>query len=422
MKVSLGKSKIEGQIEVPPSKSYTIRALFCAALANGESEIINPLVCDDTEAAQEVLRGIGAEINTEQNVWRVRGGNLRCPDGALFCGDSAATLRFMTAVCALLPGECRLVTGPSLSRRPVVTLIDAVKQLGVECFCDGEVAPVVVRGGGMKGGLAELPGNISSQYISALLIAAPLAGGKVRIRLTSPPESKSYIWMTMQCMRRFGITVESSPELMEFTIEPQKYQPARYRVEGDWSSASYFLAMGSLFGNTVLRNLDPESIQGDRVILDFLKNMGASVERSGDKIKLNRSKLKAIQADLSDAIDLLPTMAVLAALAEGESNLEGIARARLKESNRVTAVKAGLEEMGVAVCEEEDGLTITGTNPKGAIIDSSNDHRIAMAFCIAGLVAGNTVIKGAECVSKTYPEFWETVKSIGGRVKLVNEQ
>ena len=422
MKVSLEKSRLEGKVEVPASKSYTIRALFCAALASGESEIINPLVCDDTWAAREVLSSIGAEINTEQGFWKVRGGNLQSPEEPLFCADSAATLRLMTAVCALLPGECRLVTGTSLSRRPVATLIDAMRQLGVECSCNGEVAPVVVRGGGMKGGLTELPGNISSQYITALLIAAPLAGAQVRIRLTSPPESKPYIRMTLQCMRCFGIKVETFPELSEFLIEPQEYRPARYRVEGDWSSGSYFLGMGSIFGNTVLQNLDPESIQGDRVILDFLKDMGASVEMSGDKIKLNRSKLKAIQADLSDAIDLLPTMAVLAALAEGESDLEGIARARIKESNRVACVKAGLGKMGVEVRESEDRLAITGTSPKGAVIDSSNDHRIAMAFSIAGLVVGSTAIKGAECVSKTYPEFWETVRSIGGKVRLENGQ
>jgi 3-phosphoshikimate 1-carboxyvinyltransferase len=193
-------------------------------------------------------------------------------------------------------------------------------------------------------------------------------------------------------------------------------------VEGDWSSASYFLALGTLSGTVAVENLNPESQQGDRIMLDFLRDMGASVELSRGTVTVRKSRLNAIQADLSDYIDLLPTLAVLAALASGRSEFNGITRARIKESNRVSAVREGLEKMGIAVLEEEDRLTVTGARPKGATINSKNDHRIAMAFSIPGLVAGGTVINDAECVSKTFPDFWEVVRSIGGEVKVNGEQ
>ena len=422
MKVLVEKSRVTGKVIAPASKSYTIRGLICAALASGESEVINPLISDDTEAARKVLSNIGVKIQQEEGLWRVIGGDLHKPATDLFCADSAATLRFMTAVCSLISGECRLVTGPSLARRPVKTLVQALRQLGVDCYCQGEVAPVTVKGGRLKGGTTELPGDISSQFISALLIASPFAKQKVQIRLTTPVESKPYLLMTLDCMKRFGIEVAASPDLREFVIAPQRYQPARYRVEGDWSSASYFLALGTLSGTVAVENLNLESQQGDRIMLDFLRDMGASVELSRDTVTVRKSRLNAIQANLSDYTDLLPTLAVLAALASGRSEFSGIARARIKESNRVSAVREGLEKMGIAVLEEEDRLTVTGARPKGATIDSKNDHRIAMAFSIPGLVAGGTVINDAECVSKTFPNFWEVVRSIGGEVKVNGEQ
>jgi 3-phosphoshikimate 1-carboxyvinyltransferase len=189
-------------------------------------------------------------------------------------------------------------------------------------------------------------------------------------------------------------------------------------VEGDWSSASYFLALGALSGEVKVENLNPESWQGDKIILNFLKDMGASVKTGKNSVTVSRSRLNAIRADLSDCIDLLPTMAVLAASADGASQLVGIERGRIKESNRVSAVREGLEKMGIKVQEARNRLTITGSTPKGSVIDSRGDHRIAMAFSILGSVAGETVINDAECVSKTFPQFWEVFKSIGGEVKI----
>ena len=419
MKVSVYKSEVKGKARAPSSKSYTIRGVVCAALAKGESEIVYPLSSDDTDALLNVLSQVGVRVRQRRDSWQVTGGSFHKPATDLFCGESAATLRFMTALCSLVPGGCRLVTGPSLSRRPVKSLIQALRQLGVDCSCQGEVAPVVVDGDSLKGGVTELPGNISSQFISALLFIAPSAEAGVTIRLTTPLASKPFILMTLDCLEKFGVKVESSADLTEYIVPRQTYKPARYQVEGDWSSASYLLALGAVSGEVVVENLNPQSLQGDKIILDFLRDMGALVDINNNSIRVKRSGLSAIRADLSDCIDLLPTMAVLAAVANGVSEFVGIDRARIKESNRVSAVREELEKMGIKVTEEKDRLTIAGSEPKASVIDTRNDHRIAMAFSILGSVTSGTIINDAECVSKTFPEFWDILKSIG--VKLDGE-
>ena len=418
MKALISKSEITGKVIAPPSKSYTIRGLMCAALAKGESEILHPLNSDDTQAALDVLSKVGIHVNQKEDSWQVTGGDFHEPNTDLFCGESAATLRFMTAICSLIPGKSRLTAGPSLSRRPVKPLVEALRQLGVNCRCHGEVAPVTVQGGRLKGGVTELPGNVSSQFVSALLFIAPFADDGMRIRLTTPLESKPYVMMTLDCLENFWITVGFSEELDRFEVLRQIYKPANYKVEGDWSSASYLLALGAVCGEVAVENLNPESLQSDKVILDFLRDMGASVIVNKNSVTVRRSRLNGIKADLSDCIDLLPTMAVLAATADGVSELSGIERARLKESDRVSALKEGLDRTGINVKEERNKLTITGSEPKSSVIDSKDDHRIAMAFSILGSLAGGTIINNAECVSKTYPEFWNELKSIGGEVKI----
>ena len=398
------------------SKSYTIRGLMCASLANGDSRIINPLVSDDTQAAAEVLGQVGVSIDKEEDWWRVKGGSWHQPQGELFCHDSAATLRFMTAIASLIPGKCRLTSGSSLSRRPVKPLLDALAQLGVDCYI--EDGSVLVHGGKLRGGAVEMRGDISSQFVSALLFISPLAEAGVTICLATPPESKPYLEMTLGCLQRFGIEVKAAEDLKRFDVSKQEYKPADYEIEGDWSSASYFLALGTALGQVEVTNLNTESLQGDKIMLNLLQEMGARVLVSGGSVMVRRSELKGITADLSDCIDLLPTLAVLAALAEGRSTFSGVGRARLKESNRVMAVRGGLERMGIPVIEEEDRMIISGAPPKGAEIDSFGDHRIAMAFSVLGSVAGDTVITGAECVAKTYPKFWRVFESLGGKVKI----
>ncbi len=418
MKALIYKSEIKGKVRAPSSKSYTIRGLVATSLAKGESEIIYPLSSDDTEDCVNVLSQVGVSVHQKEDSWQVSGGNFHEPEADLFCGESAATLRFMTAICSLIPGKCRLVPGPSLAKRPIQPLVQALIQLGVNCSSQGEVTSVHVEGGRLKGGVTELPGNISSQFVSALLFISPFAEEGVKIRLTTPLESKPYVLMTIECLGRLGIKVKSTTDLREFEILKQTYRPTKYMVEGDWSSASYLLALGAICGEVEVENLNTESLQGDKKILDFLIDMGASVKMNENSITVRRSRLKAIRADLSDCIDLLPTMAVLAASADGVSEFVGIERARIKESNRVAALREGLEKMGVKVGEERDRITIAGSKLRGSVIDTKSDHRIAMAFSLLGSLVGETIIDDAGCVSKTYPEFWDILKSVGGKVEI----
>ncbi len=418
MRASISKSEIRGKVVAPSSKSYTIRGLVCAALAKGESEIINPLGSDDTEACQDVLIKVGISIFQDENSWKVTGGDFRQPQTDLFCRESAATLRFMTAISSLIPDQSRLTSAPSLSQRPIKPLIQALRQVGVDCRYQEKEANVVVNGGRLKGGVTELPGNISSQFVSALLFISPFAEKGMSIRLTTPLESQPFVLMTLECLKSFGIEVKYSRDLREFETSKQAYKPTRYRVEGDWSSASYLLALGAFSGEVEVENLNPQSLQGDKAILDFLRDMGASINTGRNSITVSKSRLKAIRADLSDCIDLLPTVAILAAAAEGTSEFTGIERARLKESDRASSIKEGLEGMGIKVVEEKNRMAITGSAARGSVIDTRGDHRIAMAFSLLGSAVGGTTINNAECVSKTYPDFWDTLKSIGGEVKI----
>jgi 3-phosphoshikimate 1-carboxyvinyltransferase len=425
MRIIINKSQVKGRVRVPPSKSQTIRGLMCAALARGESQLIDPLVCEDTDAAVDVLRKVGIQIQQEKDLWRVRGGTFRAPDTDLYCGESATTLRFMTAISSLVPGRCQLVGGPSLSKRPVQSLVEALKRLGVKCSIEGGTPPVTIYGGTLKGGITELPGNISSQFISALLLVAPSAEEEVSIRLTTELTSRPYVLMTLQCLEKFGINVRSESD--KFVVARQTYQPTRFQVEGDWSTASYFLALGAASEGIEVENLSNSSLQGDKVMLDFLRSMGAQVKIAGNSVAVSQARLRAIRADLTDCIDLLPTMAILAALADGVSEFTGVERARLKESNRVAAVREGLGRMGVTATEDRDRLTIAGfTTQKPAtdritVIDSRDDHRIAMAFGVLGTAIGGIAITGAECVAKTFPNFWDTLKSLGGEVETYAE-
>ncbi|MHB8103918.1 MAG: 3-phosphoshikimate 1-carboxyvinyltransferase, partial [Dehalococcoidales bacterium] len=271
MKATINKSTIKGNASIPTSKSLTIRALMCAALCAGESQIIHPLISDDTNAAASVLSKVGTIIRKEPDVWKVTGGKFRIVEGDLNCGESATTLRLMTAICSLIPGPHRLVGGPSLSSRPIGSLVEALTKLGVKISTEKlGTPPVNVAGGSFRGGQTEIPGNVSSQFITALLLVSPFAPKGVGIKLTTPLTSRPYILMTLWSLKQFGINVLT--EGNKFIVMRQRYIPATIRVESDWSSASYFLALGAMSDEGIqVINLNLASLQGDRVILDLLR-------------------------------------------------------------------------------------------------------------------------------------------------------
>jgi len=419
MRAMIEKSRVTGRIPAPASKSYTIRALICAGMAGGASCISGALESDDTKAAVGILKNLGAGLRQEKDGLVVSGGNLAPAKVELDCGDSAASLRFFSAVCATLPGKSVLVSSPGLARRPVKSLLEIINKMGAVCLV--EENRVIINGGCLHGGLYNLEGDISSQFISALLLAAPRICHGAAFVLDSPPRSRPYIDMTLETLGRFGISVNRAPDYTCFSIAPQSFQPANISIEGDWSSASYLLALGAVTGEVSVEGLNLLSLQADKAILMMLNKMGAAILPDAGSVTTRVSRLNAIDADMSQCIDLLPTMACCLAVAEGKGCLRGISRARLKESNRVEALRRGLESMGIKTEEDEDSLTIWGGSPEGAVIDSYNDHRIAMAFAVAGLCAGNTVIERAECVSKTYPRFWHDLIRLGGKVRLQDE-
>ncbi len=411
-------SGISGTVSAPPSKSMTHRVLTLAALADGRSTIRNPLTADDTEATSRVLAELGVKT-LRGGEWVVEGGHLRAPTKTLDCGESGTTLRFMAAACALVDGDCRLIGGPSLSSRPVGPLLDALAQIGVRSESHGGVPPVTIKGiGRIGGGEAHLPGDVSSQFVSALLTVAPLADAPVKISLTTRLESRPYVAMTVDAMRVFGVEAEHTPDMTRLTAPLKPYRAVSVTVEGDWSSASYPLAAGALAGEARVTGLNHASSQADKTIINILEELGADVRVCSDSVLVRSSELKGIEADLSDCPDLFPVVSALCAAAEGMSRLTGLARLRLKESDRVAAMAEGLTQMGAKVSYDADTTTIRGGELHGAEVDSWGDHRIAMSLAVLALsVGGETNIKDARCVSKSYPGFWGDLATLGGSVK-----
>ncbi len=417
MRATVTRSMIDGVITAPPSKSYTHRALVCSALAKGRSIVHSPLICDDTEATVESLKKLGTQIHRGEAI-DVFGGDLREAD--LFCRESGTTMRFMTTVCSLIDGRSVLTGGQSLLRRPVGGLVDAVRQLGAKCRCQNGFPPVTVEGP-LKGGKAEIQGDITSQYISALLLAAPLAERQVSVRVTTPLQSRKYVLMTIRTQKQFGVEVETSAELDNFRVDTQRYRPTGFDVEGDWSAASLLLVAGAIAGRIEVVGVNLNSLQPDAAILSILQAMGSNVRVTSRTITIEKSELSAVNCDVSQSPDLFPAVAALCASASGVSRITGITRLRRKESDRVSAVREGLAAMGVRTRENGGSLLIEGGRPSAAVIDPKNDHRIAMAFALLALATDEkSVIRGAECVSKSFPTFWSSIKSIGANVEMMS--
>ena len=411
------KSSLNGSLQAPPSKSHTHRALFCSALAQGESTIQTPLLCDDTRATSDALSKIGVSIDwNDHNAHVSRSGELKESTTTIYCGESGTTLRFMTGICATTHHDAEISGGPSLLKRPVNDLAIALGKLGAHCTSEQGYPPVRVRGP-IKGGSAKIPGNVSSQYVSALLLAAPLAGAPVDISIVGRLESKSYVEMTLDMQSKFGVRVDASDDLTEFHVRGQEYRPSEVKIEGDWSSAASLLVGAAIAGDKVnVQHLEKGSLQADRRLLDIFEYVKARVSQDSHSVTVEKSQIGAAEVDVSDCPDLFPVTCVLCATAHGVSKIRGIRRLRMKESNRVQAMSEGLRQMGIKTEESEDSFTIHGGKPSKTVINPYQDHRIAMAFAVLGLCTEEVTILDAECVGKSYPLFWFDVQSLGARV------
>ncbi|MFQ6094646.1 MAG: 3-phosphoshikimate 1-carboxyvinyltransferase [Candidatus Bathyarchaeia archaeon] len=416
---------LAGMVTAPPSKAHTHRAFIAATLSEGQSTIRNPLICDDTLATINACRMLGANISKHGDHFEVNGvPKPNTPENVIDCGGSGATIRFLTPICALADGISVLTGNESLRKRPMQPLLDALEQLEVRCYSarlDG-FPPVIVFGGGIKGGKAAIRGDISSQFISGLLLATPLAENETELVVTTRLESKPYVDITVDVLLKHGVKVDFQSNHERFNIPPmQEYTPFDHVIEGDYSSAAFLLAAAALTNSNVkVKGLRKETLQGDRVIVDILKEMGTQIEVHGDLVQIRGAaqNLNGIEVDLRDNPDLVPVCAALASLSRGRTVIAGVKRLRFKESDRVSSLSTELAKMGVNITALDDRLVIEGRESlKGAEIDSHNDHRIAMACTILALRAeGETVIHGIECISKSYPNFIRDLLSLGGEV------
>lgn len=413
---------VNGVIKAPASKSYSHRAFIAAALAEGQSVLRDPLYSEDTLATLEACEKLGALFQRYPDKCIVQGtaGYIRTPDNVVDVKNSGTSVRILSSIAAIAPrANYTIFTGDeSLRTRPMQDLIDALANLGVDIVSSQSngTPPIIVKGG-FNGGETDINGSVSSQFISSIIMASPYSRNPVTLNVRGTFVSKPYVNMTLSVIERFGIEYEydttNVPEYSSYYIEPQKYECTDYTIEGDYSSASYMIALAAMLpGRVSIENLYKDSMQGDKLIVDIVERMGANVTQNDTTLIIDGDgTLEAFDVDLSDAPDLLPTVAVLMAIADGTSTISGVEHARFKETDRVHNCALELSNVGVDVEELRDGLVIKG-NPSGGVVDSHLDHRMVMAFYVLGLKVGNVKIKNASCYDVSFPNFLEVMDTL----------
>ncbi len=408
-------TEVTGEVRLPGSKSITHRALLMAALADGSCEIYNPLFSQDTEFTANALRMLGAKISWEKGRVMVDPPAVRWtrPDKAIFLGNSGTSMRLLPAVAAVGQGAFLFDGTARLRERPLGPVLDVLESRGVECRCIGEKGflPVEVISNGLPGGEVWVDATQSSQFLSAFLIAAPCAGGDMVVGWKNPVASFPYVALTLAMMEELGIRFEWINDHQIRIPAPQPYKPFRYTVEGDCSSASYFWAAAAITGGDVRTYpVFPGATQGDCGLVSVFECMGCRIVREDDGVRvLGPEALLPVDMDMNSMPDMVPTLAVVAAFAQGTSHIRNVAHLRVKESDRLHVVALGLKKLGVSVEELEDGLIIHGgklESPQEPL-PAHDDHRIAMAFALAGLRVDGVQILGAESVAKSFPDFWQ---------------
>jgi len=405
------------EVAVPGSKSYTHRILIASALADGTSTIRNGLESDDTRYTRGALRQMGIGIAGEKDRVVVQGTNgvLRPAGEPIYLGNSGTSMRLLTAVAALGRGTYTLTGTRRMSERPIQDLLDGLSQIGasVHCVDHNNCPPVEVTGGEITGGPVALNCGTSSQFLSALLLIAPHTKRGMEITVTEGPVSRPYIDLTVAVMERLGIEVHRDG-YDHFSIGGgQTYRPGDYGVEPDCSQAGYFWAAAAVSGASVrVTALGLDSRQGDIRFTEVLRNMGCTVSADPDGITVTGGPLTALEVDMGDMPDLVPTLAVVSAYASGTTVIKNVAHLRVKESDRLAAVVNELGKMGIDARCTDEGLAISGGSPRGAEIETYDDHRIAMSFAVAGLVTPGVHIRDESCVEKSFPDFWEVLEGL----------
>ena len=416
MDLTLRPTKLSGSVIVPPSKSAAHRAIISSALAEGTSRTAHVDLSNDIRATIGACRALGVKIQADGNALIVNGGRLKLTGEPIDCAESGSTLRFFIPIACVLDGEKMFTGRGRLPQRPVDAYLQIFDSQGLPYTRPPSASLPLKVSGALQSGEFHVDGRVSSQFITGLLFALPLLEGDSRIIITGGFESRGYVDLTVDILRRFGIhiTVEGDT----FTIPGnQRYQPQSITVEGDYSQAAFFLVGGAISGGIRVEGLDAHSLQPDRAIVDILRRMGADIADEGGALISRPARLHGEVIDVTQCPDLVPPLAIAAAFAEGQTHITGAARLRIKESDRLHALAQNLAALGIRVEELPDGLIIRGGQPAGGVVDSFGDHRIAMAFSIAAAGASGSVkICGAECVDKSYPAFYQDYVALGGKI------
>jgi 3-phosphoshikimate 1-carboxyvinyltransferase len=406
------------QVTVPGSKSYTHRMLIAAALADGVSHLKNALVSEDTKFTMDALRQMGIQIEVNRDEVRVvgKGGLLEPCEAPIYLGNSGTSMRLLTGVAALGTGTYTLTGNARMQMRPIKDLLDALQQMGIKARSVKNTGcpPVEVTGAAINTEQVNINCQNSSQYLSALLLMAPNTSRGLEIRVTGGlPVSRPYVDLTAELMETFGIRFERQGYKNFKVPGGQLYRAGKYVVETDCSQAAYFWAAAAISGAEIkVAGVQTDSTQGDLRFVDLLQQMGCRVTMESNSIRVAGGPLCAIEADLADMPDQVPTLAVVAAFAEGTTVIKNVAHLKSKESDRLNATVTELNKMGIDATSSANALVIKGGKPQGAIIDTYNDHRIAMSFAIAGLKVPGVCIQNEGCVEKSFPTFWQVFEEL----------
>jgi 3-phosphoshikimate 1-carboxyvinyltransferase len=420
LKLISEKSHLTGEIQIPASKSHTIRAVAIAGMAEGKSLLVNPLISSDTLSCINGIKEFGAAVNQLRDL-EISGikGILTADCKKIDVGNSGTTLRILAALAALASHPVTFDGDASIRQRPMMPLLSALENLGVKTDSTNGKCPLIVRGP-IKGGKTAVNG-ISSQFVTALLIACPLAENNTEIIVENLHE-KPYLDITLDWLGRQGIKYENKG-LDWFKIEGgQRYKAFERIIPADFSSATFPLCAAAIAGSNVLiRGLDFSDHQGDKEVFRFIEKMGARIKHTSEGVLVSSDKLRGIEIDMNATPDALPALAVVACFAEGRTRLFNVAQARLKECDRISAMATELKKMNAEVVEQEDGLIIKKSKLAGTNVCGYDDHRMVMALTLAGIASeGETVVDSAESVSITYPSFVEDMKSLGANIKLTD--
>ena len=420
MNCKVEKSKIKGIIDCPSNKSYTHRGIFLASLAGNNSKVDNVLFSADTKATIEACKKFGAIIEVKESSIIVKESiNLASKVSEINTENSGTTIRIAIGIASLFSKEITLTGDESLQKRPMQPLLDALSSIGAKCSSTDGNPPVKIQGS-VLGGEITIPGNLSSQFISSLLITAPLTKNGINLTIEGDLVSKPYLDATIATMRKFGVSVQTLIPYKKYNITPQIYKNTTFNVPIDFSSLALLLSFTVLNGeDIVIKGSMGNLPQGDEAFIDFLEQLGVSVKIDNNEIKIKSpEKLRGGKFDLRNSPDLLPPLAILSLITSKPIEIVNVEHARLKETDRIAIIARELPKIGIIVEEKEDGLILKSSgNLTGAKLNSENDHRLFMAFCIAGTFIGNCVVTDSKSVEVSYPNFIEEMNRLGAKIE-----